>query len=91
MGQYVQVVQTPFRADVSEYTYGLNMAPGHQIYVCPHNPMTDLNIVELRDLMTKADIDVTLMLVLPPGDLLDRAWTRADSVEQRLLQHDGPV
>ena len=41
--------------------------------------------------MTKADIDVTLVLVLPPGDLLDCALTCADSADQRLLHRGGFV
>ena len=76
---------------MSDYTCGLNMGQGRQVYLCAHNPMRDLSIVEVRELVTKADIDVTLVLVLPPGDLLDCALTCADSAGQRLLQQDGFV
>ena len=76
---------------MSEYIFGLDMEQGRQVYICVHNPMRDLSIIEVRELVNKADIDVTLVLVLPPGDLLDKALARADSTGQQLLHQDGFV
>ena len=35
------------------------------LYVCVHNPMTDLNIIEMKELVLKSHRDILLMLILP--------------------------
>ena len=35
------------------------------LYVCVHNPMTDLHILEMRELLVKATRDIMLLIILP--------------------------
>ena len=43
------------------------------LYVCVHNPMTDLHIIELKELLTKADRGIVLVVVLPALEEFDQA------------------
>ena len=56
------------------------------LYVCAHNPMTDLHITELKELVTKADKSIALVLVLPAAEHLDRALDQPAS--NRLHAHN---
>ena len=35
------------------------------LYVCVHNPMTDLNIIEMKELIVKAKRDILILIILP--------------------------
>ena len=43
------------------------------LYMCVHNPMTDLHIIELKELLTKADRGIVLVVVLPALEHFERA------------------
>ena len=45
---------------------------GSLLYVCVHNPMIDVNLVEMRELVNKADQNITLVVILPAVHLLER-------------------
>ena len=45
---------------------------GSLLYVCVHNPMIDINLVEMRELVNKADQNITLVVILPAIHLLER-------------------
>ena len=42
------------------------------LYVCSHNPMTDLNIVEMKELLAKASREILVMLILPVCEAFSR-------------------
>jgi hypothetical protein len=42
------------------------------LYVCVHNPMVDINLVEMRELINKADRNIVLVVILPAVQLLER-------------------
>ena len=58
---------------------------GSQVYMCVHNPMTDCSLVELRALLTKAAMDVIVIVILPAAHLWDQDLQRAPVV--RLHAH----
>ena len=35
------------------------------LYVCVHNPMTDLNIIEMKEITLKAHRDILLLTIVP--------------------------
>ena len=35
------------------------------LYVCVHNPMTELHIIEMKELIVKAKRDILLLIILP--------------------------
>ena len=35
------------------------------LYICVHNPMTDLHILEIKELLMKASREIVLLLILP--------------------------
>ena len=55
------------------------------LYVCVHNPMTDLHIIELKELLTKADKGITLVVVLPAVEYFDHALS--NPMTNRLHAH----
>ena len=50
------------------------------LYICVHNPMVDLNLVELRDLVNKADRNIAVCIILPSAHLMEAELGRADSM-----------
>ena len=46
---------------------------GDLLYICVHNPMIEVNIVELADLLRKADKGIILVIVLPVLEHLEQA------------------
>ena len=40
------------------------------LYVCVHNPLTDLHIIEMKELTVKATKDIRLLIILPQHEYL---------------------
>ena len=43
------------------------------VYVCVHNPMTDLHVIEMKELVSKADRGIVLVVILPALEEFDEA------------------
>ena len=42
-------------------------------YICPHNPMIDVPVVDITGLIQKSSLTVMLVLILPPAEAMDEA------------------
>ncbi len=42
------------------------------LYICVHNPMVDINLIEMRELINKANRNVVLVVILPAVQLLEK-------------------
>ena len=49
------------------------------VYLCIHNPMTDLNILEMKEFIVKAQRDILFVLILPVCELLSADMLNAPS------------
>ena len=61
------------RPDLSKVIAHRICAGDDLLYLCVHNPMTDLHIVEMKELLTKADRGIALVVMLPAMEHWDRA------------------
>ena len=57
---------------------------GDLLYICVHNPMVEVNLVELADLLRKADKGIILVIVLPVLEHLEQALASNPSAVARL-------
>lgn len=59
-------------------------AGGDLLYICVHNPMVEVNLVELADLLRKADKGIILVIVSPVLEHLEQALAFYPSAVARL-------
>ena len=58
------------------------------LYICVHNPMTSINILEMKDLINKAERKIFLLIIMPNLEELDNVLSmRGVTVQTRLHAH----
>ena len=60
---------------------------GCSLYICVHNPLNQVPVVEMRELVDKADRNIMLIVILPEAELLDMALMDPNSSITRLHGH----
>ena len=61
----VNVLAMHQRHDLASVVAHCMRAEDSLLYVCVHNPMTDLSIIEMKELLTKASVAIVLVVILP--------------------------
>ena len=61
----VQLLAVKQTVDMLDVVINSLHATEELLYVCVHNPMTDLNILEMKELLVKATRDIMLLIILP--------------------------
>jgi hypothetical protein len=61
----VKALAMPHTGDLPQITVHCLSHVQELLYVCVHNPMVDLHILEMRELLVKATKDIVLVIILP--------------------------
>ena len=68
----IQVCAVPRMVDLVELAAHRFADTDKLLYVCVHNPLTDLHIIEMKELLVKANREIRLLIILPQHeDLVD--------------------